>query len=138
MSDSQASQFMREKFPPQNQITPQSSKRLPQDDSEMMTYYMTCAKNSMNSEQIIKMLSLIEHSVTFNQNLKNLAKANKEELKKALVLTLLVTMKINLIYCPGHYEYLWNIKLFQYFFLNIDDISKYIVIEIFWYGYVVL
>ena len=58
--------------------------RLPRDDSEALSMYLTIAKNSPNSEAIIKTLSLVKHSVTYNQNLKNLMKAGQKELKKTL------------------------------------------------------
>ena len=58
--------------------------KVPMDDSEMLTYFMTCANNSTNKDHIIKSLSLIKHSVSFEQNLKNLTKASKEDLKKTL------------------------------------------------------
>ena len=45
------------------------SSRVPKDDSEALSMFMTMARNSPNSEFIIKTLSLIKHSVTYNQNL---------------------------------------------------------------------
>ena len=57
---------------------------MPRDDSEALSMYLTMAKNSPNSEAIIKTLSLVKHSVTYNQNLKNLTKAGQKELKKTL------------------------------------------------------
>ena len=46
--------------------------------------YMTMAKNSPNCDLITKTLSLVKHTVTYNQNLKNLAKAGQKELKKTM------------------------------------------------------
>ena len=57
---------------------------MPRDDSEALSMYLTMAKNSPNSEAIIKTLSLVKHSVTYNKNLKNLMKAGQKELKKTL------------------------------------------------------
>ena len=57
---------------------------LPKDDSETISMYLTLAKNSPNGTHIIKTLSLIKHSVTYNQNVKNLHKAGKEDLQKTL------------------------------------------------------
>ena len=45
---------------------------------------MTMARNSPNSEFIIKTLSLIKHSVTYNQNLKNLTKDGQKDLRKTM------------------------------------------------------
>ena len=55
--------------------------KLPMDDSETISMNLTLAKNSPNGPQIIKTLSLVKHSVTYNQNVK---KAGKEDLKKTL------------------------------------------------------
>ena len=38
-----------------------SGQRMPRDDSEALSMYLTMAKNSPNSEAIIKTLSLVKH-----------------------------------------------------------------------------
>ena len=46
--------------------------------------YLAMAKNSPNGAQIIKTLSLVKHTVSYGQNVKNLHKASKEDLQKTI------------------------------------------------------
>ena len=57
----------------------------PQNDSEMITYIMTMAKDC---QATLKTMARIKTHVTFAQNLKNLADIKKEEAKTCLAFLL--------------------------------------------------
>ena len=85
MSESQASQFMREKFPPQKdqmrKESPAKNKAKgkeihPRDDKEMLSKLMTMAKDQ---PAVFKTLNLIKTTATYEQNTKNLTASNKDK-----------------------------------------------------------
>ena len=61
--------------------TPRNGDNNPCNDSEMLTYIMTVAKDCQDT---VKTLTCIKTHVSFEQNLKNLAGIKKEEAKKCL------------------------------------------------------
>ena len=75
MTDSQASQWVREKLPPGQGGRSNDRSPVPKNDAEMLTFLMTEVKDNQN---ITKTLGLIKPTVTYEQNVKNLTKAKIE------------------------------------------------------------